>query len=433
MAVSVSKTFTAEVLFASELNTNFTDITGGGIAIISPWTGNCDADGFNLEDMGNIIYREESKATTAANQGALYCNVGGVSSLTELFFGGESNRATIPLTLKGGRQTQPTIYLTNKSGGSLAAGDLVIQHTGNDSAVTTTTAASSTAQAFVCLETIANNASGYFLAGPGIVTMTAADAIVRGNFLSTSTTVKRVTDSSTSAKGDFGIALEAASGAAETFEAFFFGTNSRADTPTLKALHVDTASDTWTKSGSMGSDGFVVVHVVGGGGGGGGADSGAAGAGGGGGGHSWKRIAAGSLGSTETVTIGAGGAGGGTTENGGTGGTSSFGSHATATGGVGGDETGGGAEGGRGGVGASGDLNGYGGSGVTSSHGAGSNMSAGTGGSSYLGGGGAGRGSAVTGSGSVGDVYGGGGGGATHNSGSGGAGAAGVVVVEEWY
>ena len=64
MAVSVSKTFTAEVLFASELNTNFTDITGGGIAIISPWTGNCDADGFNLTDMGNIIYREEAKGTT---------------------------------------------------------------------------------------------------------------------------------------------------------------------------------------------------------------------------------------------------------------------------------------------------------------------------------------------------------------------------------
>jgi hypothetical protein len=261
MAVSVSKTFTAEVLFASELNTNFTDITGGGIAIISPWTGNCDADGFNLTDMGNIIYREESKVTTAANQGALYCNVGGVSSLTELFFGGESNRATIPLTLKGGRQTQPTIYLTNKSGGSLAAGDLVIQDTGNNSAVTTTTSAGSTTQAFVCLETIANNASGYFLAGPGIVTMTAADAIVRGYFLKTSTTVKRATDSSSSGSGDFGIALEAASGAAETFEAFFFGTSREPDpdpltlttdapsTPAVDTLYTDTIVKGWCVKG----------------------------------------------------------------------------------------------------------------------------------------------------------------------------------------
>lgn len=258
MAVSVSKTFTAEVLFASELNTNFTDITGGGIAIISPWTGNCDADGFNLTDMGNIIYREEAKGTTSSNQGALYCNVGGISSLTELFFGGESDRATIPLTLHGGRQTQSIIYLTNKSGGALAAGDLVIQDTGNDSAVTTTTAEGSATQAFVCLETISNNAAGYFFAGPGIVTMTAADAITRGSFLRTSTTVKRATDSASYAVGDFGVALEAASGAAETFSAFFGGTNFSADsaglvtlttvapsTPLAKTLYEDSIVKMW--------------------------------------------------------------------------------------------------------------------------------------------------------------------------------------------
>ena len=260
MAVSVSKTFTAEVLFASELNTNFTDITGGGIAIISPWTGNCDADGFNLTDMGNIIYREEAKGTTTANQGALYCNVGAISSLTELFFGGESDRATIPLTLQGGRQTQPIVHLTNKSGGSLAAGDLVIQDTGNDSAVTTTTAEGSTAQAFVCLETISNNAAGYFLAGPGIVTMTAADAITRGNSLRTSGTAKRATDSSTFTTGDFGVALEAASGAAETFSAFFRGTDlggadpvllatAAAATPAAKTLYADTIVKGWCVKG----------------------------------------------------------------------------------------------------------------------------------------------------------------------------------------
>ena len=266
MAVSVSKTFTAEVLFASELNTNFTDITGGGIAIISPWTGNCDADGFNLTDMGNIIYREEAKGTTTANQGALYCNVGAISSLTELFFGGESDRATIPLTLHGGRQTQTIVYLTNKSGGSLAAGDLVIQDTGNDSAVTTTTAEGTVKQAFVSLETISNNAAGYFLAGPGIVTMTAADAITRGSFLRTSTTAKRATDSSTFSAGDFGVALEAASGAAETFLAFFGGTNFSADssgivtlttvapsTPTAKTMYSDTIVKAWVSKTGFGT------------------------------------------------------------------------------------------------------------------------------------------------------------------------------------
>jgi len=264
MAVSVSKTFTAEVLFASELNTNFTDITGGGIAIISPWTGNCDADGFDLTDMGNIIYREESKSTTSSNQGALYCNAGAISSLTELFFGGESNRATIPLTLQGGRQTQTIVYLTNKSGGSLAAGDLVIQDTGNDSAVTTTTSVGSTATAFVCLETIANNSAGYFLAGPGIVTLTAADAVSRGNSLRTSSTVKRVTDASSFTTGDFGVALEAASGAGETFSAFFRGTDlggadpvllatAAASTPAAKTLYEDSIVKMWVSKTGFGT------------------------------------------------------------------------------------------------------------------------------------------------------------------------------------
>jgi len=345
----------------------------------------------------------------------------------------QSNIDTLE-TLAG---TAINLTLTNKTGGSLAANDLVQIDTANASSVKVIVEGAD-AEYLVATATIANDASGLFRR-IGSVTVATTGTVNIEDYLSASGTAKKAKGSSTKATGNFGIALTAASG--NTCTALLWGSTATIPIPIpntnqyLRAIHVDTTSDTWTKSSSMTSLGFVVVHVIGGGGGGGGADSGAAGAGGGGGGHAWKRIAEGDLGSTETVTIGAGGAGGATTVTGSTGGTSSFGSHATATGGIGGDQTGGGAEGGRGGIGASGNLNSRGGSGVTASHGAGTNMPGGTGGSSYLGGGGAGKGTASTGSGSAGDVYGGGGGGATHNSSGhvGGTGAAGVVVIEEWY
>ena len=195
------------------------------------------------------------------------------------------------------------------------------------------------------------------------------------------------------------------------------------------AQHVAfTSSGTWTKDAGLK---YIVVEVVGAGGGGGGNTSsdGCAG-GGGGGGYSRKIITAASLGATETVTIGAAGtAGAGTGGTGGTGGTTSFGTHATAAGGSGGSES---DAGGAGGVGASGDINSYGGSGA----GGGSSNGGGAGGSSFFGGGAYGK--YTTSNGTAGRAYGGGGGGASHDSAesgdqSGGAGAAGYVIVTEYY
>jgi hypothetical protein len=96
---------------------------------------------------------------------------------------------------------------------------------------------------------------------------------------------------------------------------------------------------TWNKpSGLL----FVEVEVVGAGGGGGGVaantTSGAVSlaGGGGGGAYSRKRVSAGDLGSSETVTVGAGGAGGSSGGgNGGDGTDSSFGTHCVAGGGAG--------------------------------------------------------------------------------------------------
>lgn len=180
---------------------------------------------------------------------------------------------------------------------------------------------------------------------------------------------------------------------------------------------------TWTKPTGLK---YVVVEVLGGGGGGDGTTGDSYGDAGSAGGYSKKLIGTGSLGATETVTVGAAGSGGapsGETA----GGTSSFGSHASATGGA--------AAAGAGGSGSGGDIN------VTGQTGGEGTGNAGTsggiiaqyGGSSIYGAGGktptSGNGGSATGYGA------GGGGGSSTNSSdfNGGNGSAGIVIVTEYY
>ena len=120
-------------------------------------------------------------------------------------------------------------------------------------------------------------------------------------------------------------------------------------------------SHIWTPP--PGIKGRILVHVWGAGGAGGNdAEANAYGHGGGGGGLAVKYINVGSLGATETLTIGAG-----ATSRTGIGGTSSFGSHCSATGGNSGHNNtaneGSAAEYGVGGLGVGGDFNKRGGEG----------------------------------------------------------------------
>lgn len=206
--------------------------------------------------------------------------------------------------------------------------------------------------------------------------------------------------------------------------------------PTQQIFTTTGAGATWNKPAGLTA---VIVEVIGGGGGGGGTTTNGACGGGGGGGYSRKRIAAASLGSTETVIAGAGGAAGvATGGTGGTGGTSSFGTHATATGGTGGTDAAAGI-GGDGGIGASGDLNAEGGDG---GNGAKSTTDftyiGGAGGNSYFGAGGRAVSQTTNTSvpGVAGNLYGGGGSGAVASNGNdtaGGAGGQGIVIVTEYY
>lgn len=192
---------------------------------------------------------------------------------------------------------------------------------------------------------------------------------------------------------------------------------------------VFTSTNDWSRPA-----GLKKVRVRVWGGGGGGAD--VNGAGGGGGGYAEKWIDAGSLGSTETVTVGAGGSAGTGAGTGGTGGTSSFGAHCSATGGAGGNPVNaatGGAAGGAGGAGSGGDVNMTGQGGCVATASSGEWGEGAVGGAAAGGGGGGGRG--VTGgtTGQTGGFPGGGGGGSSTDTAGGGVGGAGLVIVEEYY
>ncbi len=170
------------------------------------------------------------------------------------------------------------------------------------------------------------------------------------------------------------------------------------------------STGTWTKGANCN-----VVDVQGVGGGGGSAAAGSGGGGGGGGGYFRKRISA--PGATESVTIGTGGAVSTA------GGTTSFGSHASATGGAAGVTIAGGA----GGAGSGGDVNFTGGGGG----GGGSIDSSsifGSGGSSFFGGGAPGD---INNSAGKAGVTGSGGGGSGGTS-TGGNGGSGLVYVDEY-
>lgn len=181
---------------------------------------------------------------------------------------------------------------------------------------------------------------------------------------------------------------------------------------------------------------YAIVEVVGGGGGGGGSGTTTtSGGGGGGGGYSRKKILAGSLGSTETVTVGAKGAGGASGNNAGAnGGDSSFGAHCTGGGGTGGQPGNGSFNQETGGVATGGDLN------IRGGHGAGrvSGTCTGTGqgGDSMYGTGAPIRPQAgLLGSNCSAAGYGGGGAGGARTSSNvdGGDGTAGIVIVYEFY
>ncbi len=84
--------------------------------------------------------------------------------------------------------------ITNKSGGGVVLGDVVILDTANDNAFTTTTSASTTAIVGVAQETIANNATGRVQFGGYTALVNVNASVTRGHYGVTHTVAKQAAD-----------------------------------------------------------------------------------------------------------------------------------------------------------------------------------------------------------------------------------------------
>jgi hypothetical protein len=93
--------------------------------------------------------------------------------------------------------------LTNKSGGGVIAGDVVIIDTGNDEAFTTTTSANHTGGVGIAQETIASNGVGRVLIGGYAALVNVTASVTRGYYGATSTTVKQAAAAASRGAGSF--------------------------------------------------------------------------------------------------------------------------------------------------------------------------------------------------------------------------------------
>lgn len=115
---------------------------------------------------------------------------------------------TSSLDLIRGRQVVQT--LTNKSGGPVIAGDVVIIDTANDeSFTTTTTAAYNASQVCIALESIAANATGRILLQGYAPLVNVSASATRGYYLLTHTVAKQATSGASFVTGAFGQVLKA--------------------------------------------------------------------------------------------------------------------------------------------------------------------------------------------------------------------------------
>lgn len=102
------------------------------------------------------------------------------------------------------RGRQVVLILTNKSGGSVAAGDVVVFDTTADESFTTTTTGRAELSVGVAQETIANNAAGRVLVSGYAALVNVPSSRTRGEYLETHTVVKQATGSGTRRSGSFG-------------------------------------------------------------------------------------------------------------------------------------------------------------------------------------------------------------------------------------
>ena len=102
------------------------------------------------------------------------------------------------------RGRQVVIPLTNKSGGSVAAGDVVVIDTTTNESFTTTTTGRAELSVGIAQDTIANNAIGRVLLAGYAALVNVPASVTRGHYIETHTVAKQATGNSTRRSGSLG-------------------------------------------------------------------------------------------------------------------------------------------------------------------------------------------------------------------------------------
>ena len=141
----------------------------------------------------------------------------------------DTNQSPPVLKRYTGAEWQPTgsfALLTNKSGSTRSAGDVVVADTTADGCFTTSTSGADIKVIGIVMESIANNSEGVVaLSGARVTNINCDAAVSRGQFLKSSTTAAKASPTSTGEVGVFAIALSSLGSAGALAEALLIGCN----------------------------------------------------------------------------------------------------------------------------------------------------------------------------------------------------------------
>ena len=150
--------------------------------------------------------------------------------------------------------------LTNKSGGGVVAGDVVVIDTANNDAFTTDTAGAFTGMVGIAQDTIASNAAGRVLTAGYAALVNVNASVTRGHFGKTYTVAKQATDAG--ASRIVGVFCQFLTGGT-TPDAHLFGitdgSTGGAGTPSTPALTLSTTNSTGSASTLIATDATIAL------------------------------------------------------------------------------------------------------------------------------------------------------------------------------
>ncbi len=199
---------TGNVTISTALNAG--DVVDGvtlaaGMRVLVPYQTAGSQNG--IYDVGATPVRSYDMDEGLEARGALVLVVAGTVNGGKLFKNTNTGTVTIDSTALTFAEITPNrliLDLTNKSGGAIAAGDVVVIDTANDTAFTTTTTGQAERSVGIAQEAIASNAVGKVLVAGYAALVNVPASVTRGHYVETHTVAKQAVGNATRRSGSFG-------------------------------------------------------------------------------------------------------------------------------------------------------------------------------------------------------------------------------------